>query len=238
MPIAVVVLVDVFELLADGAGVVGWVEDIVADGEVGAVSDCGVSVVAPVLVVVGSAVLSEDVVVTSVVVGIVVVGLIPAVAVIVGLSMENLINEVREQQSSPEQQCVSEWLPQRITHSPPPGFSVPVSITTPTNPSTVAIHMIKKRGRGPHTSNTMTLTLRRFPRLIRTRPPNKLQRIAPGPIPPVFRLAQLVRGTQEALRAAGAGGRGEIARPVVGDASVGRVAEYGRAGGRVEENCQ
>jgi hypothetical protein len=150
MPIAVVVLVEVFGLVvADGAGVVGWAEDIVADGavgeglevgvrvrdgEIGAVSDCGVSVVAPVLVVVGSAVLSEDVVVTSVVVGIVVVGivvvgivvvgLIPAVAVIVGSSMENLINEVREQHSSPEQQYVSEWLPQRITHSPPPGFSV------------------------------------------------------------------------------------------------------------------
>lgn len=51
-------------------------------------------------------------------------GATPAVAVISGSAMENRLDEALLQQSSAEQQYLLEFLPHRITHSPPSTLSV------------------------------------------------------------------------------------------------------------------
>lgn len=100
----------------------------------------------------------------------VVVGAIPAVAVISGSGKVNRSTLESLQQSSAEQQYEVEFLPQRITHSPPVTLSLGanhVSAPDSTKPLTVLAH-------DRLTSHTVPWTLIRRPSLIRARPPNEL----------------------------------------------------------------
>jgi hypothetical protein len=87
--------------------------------------------------------------------------------------------------------------PHRITHSPPEGLSAGrVQLTENTVISGFGSRL---------TCNTVSLALRRSPRLVRAGPSDELEGIAVRAIPPACGLAELVGSAEEALRAADAG---------------------------------